>query len=84
MKKLKSVMALAGLAILASVLFTACPKDSGSTGSTPIDGPTKVEKVIPVDDLELDKSKIVGGYAYWTYSLNDFIDKEITIDFLVI
>ncbi len=79
MKKLKSVMALASLAMLASVLFTACPKDSGK--STPIDGPTKVEKVIPVDDLELDKSKIVGGYAYWTYSLNDFIDKEITIDF---
>ena len=78
MKKLKSVMALASLAMLASMLFTACPK--GTDGSTPI-GPSKVVKTIPVDDLELDKSKIVGGYAYWTYDLASFKDKEITIDF---
>ena len=79
MKKLKFVSALAALAMLAST-FVGCgggPDDSGTSGPVA----QKVTKEFTQPDLELDSSSIQGGWAYITYSLGDFVGKDVTIDF---
>ena len=79
MKKLKLVSALAALSMLASV-FVGCgggPDDSGTSGPVA----QKVTKEFTQPDLELDSSKIQGGWAYVTYSLDDYAGKDVTIDF---
>ena len=81
MKKLKSVMALASLAMLASVLFTACPKGTDDPESTPIT-PEKTEDTDEDKDaIILDASKIQGNFAYYIVQLTDYVGKEVTIDF---
>lgn len=77
MKKLKSTAVIASVALVASV-FTGCSKPTDNTGGG-ITGP--VTKNFTEEDMELDSSKIINGWAYWTSSLDSFVGKEITIDF---
>ena len=77
MKKLKSVMALAGLTILASILFTACPGPDNPT-STPVNPVTPEEDK---DAIVLDASKIQDNFAYYIVPLTNFVGKKVTIDF---
>lgn len=77
MKKLKSVMALASLAILASMLFTACPGPDGPN-STPVN-PENTEE--DKDAIVLDASKIQDNFAYYIVPLTNFVGKKVTIDF---
>ena len=73
MKKLKVLSVLASIAMLASV-FVGCSNGSGDSNST-------ATKEFEKDDLELDSSSIISGYAYITYPLDDFAGKKVTIDF---
>ena len=74
MRKTKVTSVLAGVSMLACVL-AGC---DGGFGQKP-KGP--VTKEFTQDDIELDASKIQGGWAYVTYPLDDFAGKKVTIDF---
>ncbi len=75
MKKLKSLFLGAG--VLAMSLFaTACSNNSNSPVSEPT-GP--VTKEVTQADFTIQPN--AGSWAYVTYSLSEFADKEVTIDF---
>ena len=72
LKKLKKAFLLvAGIAMLAMMVVSCGSKDTGDE---------LVVKEFTQEDLT-DMAPTAGGWAYKTYSLNDFAGKEVTINF---
>ena len=68
-KLMKTFLAVAGISMLALMAVSCGSKDTG--------GEDLVVKEFTPADLD---SVATSGYAYVTYSLNDFAGKEVTID----
>lgn len=80
MKKLKSFILSAS--ILASLMAVSCAKPTGPDNNSSEPEEKKVTKEFTQNDLlGVDANKPASTWAFVTYSLSDFADKEVTIDF---
>ncbi len=71
----KTFLLVAGIAVLALSLV-AC-----GGGNNPEEGGLVEKEITQAAFDDYDSSKIISGYAYITYPLNEFAGKKVTIDF---